>query len=115
MIVSGGTIEATGGQGGSGIGCGVYGSAVENQLNGNAVLIAKGVEKEGIVGFDGNLTKGIVFSAKDTSPYTGVMYGNVTVSDDVTFPANLTVGASATSNDIQTLTVDYMTICMKIM
>lgn len=61
VIVSGGTIEATGGQGGSGIGGGLYGSAAENQLNGNAVLIAKGVEREGIVGFDGNLTKGIVF------------------------------------------------------
>lgn len=119
ITISGGYVNATGGhpgynEGGAGIGGGSSKSGNGNKLEGNAVVLAasgsdsSGVtEKEALEGF-ANPTGGIAFTGvgvyeynPDTYEYEldhinwdshGNMHGSsVTITDDVQFPANLTV------------------------
>ena len=92
--ISGGMVTATGGAG-AGIGGGYNGGGgTITAITGNAVVIASSIQPELPSG--NNLGPAIIFNGND-----GIMYGDVTLTQNVTFPSGRTL---VIKND-QTLTI----------
>lgn len=116
ITIAGGTVYAYGGvptppdgtEGSSAIGSGFEAKDVAsgNTVNGNAIIYATSgsAGRTALDGFsDTGLSQGIVFSRQgEAGIWAGALYGSVELSQDVTFPANLSVGAEDAE---QTLTI----------
>ena len=118
ITISGGVVEAYAGKGDdltidpAGIGAGYHGSAASgNSITGdNVVVIAEsgGTDKAALEGFGTTIDKGLIFTRQGSSgSWSGNMYNNITLSESLKIPGDLTIpeGKTLLINEGKTLTV----------